>query len=123
MADQMGRDGRDPIAALAEKLKSARAQLPASGFIEMEVDTLEQLAVALGLDVDIILLDNMSPAVMAQAVTMRDDRSLGVALEASGGVTLATVRAAAEAGVERIAIGALTHSATAVDIGLDEDLR
>ena len=71
---------------------------------------------------DIILLDNMSPAMMTQAVALRDQQGSDVQLEASGGVTLETVRVAGETGVERIAIGALTHSATAVDIGLDEDI-
>jgi nicotinate-nucleotide pyrophosphorylase (carboxylating) len=118
----VGEGASDPIGALKDQLKKARALLPAGGFVEIEVDTWAQLNVALGLDVDIILLDNMSPAMMTQAVALRDQQGLAVKLEASGGVTLETVRVAAETGVERIAIGALTHSATAVDIGLDEDI-
>jgi nicotinate-nucleotide pyrophosphorylase (carboxylating) len=75
--------------------------------------------------IDIILLDNMSPDQLRQAVRMRDDAGLKgrLALEASGGITMANVREVAEAGVERIAVGALTHSAAAVDIGLDIDLE
>jgi nicotinate-nucleotide pyrophosphorylase (carboxylating) len=62
----------------------------------------------------------MSCDELRRAVAMRDEASGPVALEASGGVTLETVAAVAETGVERIAIGAITHSATAVDIGLDD---
>ena len=70
---------------------------------------------------DIVLLDNMSPADMAAAVQMRDRAGLKgkVALEASGGVTLAGAAQVAQTGVDRIAVGALTHSAPAADIALD----
>ncbi len=114
----------DPIAALADKLAAARAKLPEGGFVEIEVDTLTQLDAAMRLDVDVILLDNMSPDQMAEAVARRKAAHLAgrVALEASGGVTLDNVRAIAASGIERIAIGALTHSAAAVDIGLDMEL-
>ena len=76
---------------------------------------------ALKLAVDIILLDNMPLEQLRQAVAMREaGRAAGrIELEASGGITLANVRAVAETGVERIAVGALTHSAGAVDIALD----
>ena len=90
--------------------------------IEVEVDTLDQLRQVLGVKgIDIVLLDNMDCASMRQAVRMRDDAGLkgAVELEASGGVTLQTVRDIALAGVERIAVGAITHSAPALDIGLD----
>lgn len=111
----------DPLAEVGRQIGRLRGALPAGAFIEIEVDTLDQLRRALVLDVDVILLDNMSPAEMSEAVGLRDAAgSAGrIALEASGGVTLASVRAVAETGVERIAIGALTHSATAVDIALD----
>jgi len=114
----------DPIAALADKLAAARAHLPKGGFIEIEVDTLDQLAPALRLAVDVILLDNMSPEHLAEAVRLRDAAGLAgrVALEASGRVTLENVREVAATGVERIAVGAITHSATAVDISLDIEL-
>ena len=112
----------DPIAELAAKFPDVRASLAAAGgFIEIEVDTLEQFDAALPLGADVILLDNMSPDQMRQAVTRRDAAGLSgkVMLEASGGITLENVRQAAETGVERIALGAITHSARAVDIALD----
>ncbi len=114
----------DAIAAVGQKLAAARKHLPAGGFVEIEVDTLAQLNAALRLDVDVILLDNMSPAELADAVARRNAAGLAgrVALEASGGVTLESVRTVAASGVERIAVGAITHSAAAVDIGLDIEL-
>ncbi len=90
--------------------------------IEIEVDTLEQLREVLKVDgVDVILLDNMDCPKMTQAVEMRDraGKKGKLDLEASGGVTLETVRSIALTGVERIAVGAITHSAIAMDIGLD----
>jgi nicotinate-nucleotide pyrophosphorylase (carboxylating) len=112
----------DPIAALAAKFPVAHALVaPVGGFIEIEVDTLEQFDTALPLGADVIMLDNMPAELMAQAVARRDAAGLAdkVALEASGGITLQNVRQAAESGVERIALGAITHSAGAVDIALD----
>lgn len=91
-------------------------------FIEVEVDDLEQLQQVLELEpgvVDIVLLDNMEPATMRKAVSMRDAAACSPAFEASGGITLETVRDVAMTGVERIAIGALTHSSGCLDIGLD----
>ena len=110
-----------PLAAIAARLTDARGQLGDDGFVEIEVDTLSQLEIVLGFDVDVILLDNMTEAELAGAVAMRDRAGLRgrIALEASGGVTLDTVAAVAATGVERIAVGAVTHSARAVDIGLD----
>lgn len=84
--------------------------------IEIEVDTLEQLADVLRHSVDAVLLDNMSPEILAKAVDMVGGRCL---TEASGGVSLATVAAIAETGVDLISVGALTHSAQVLDIGLD----
>lgn len=114
----------DPISKLAEQFEPVRKKLGKDGFIEIEVDTMEQYAIALNLKPDIILLDNMSADIMSQAVEQRDQAGLKgtVELEASGGITLANLRAAAETGVERIAIGAVTHSAQAVDIGLDIEI-
>lgn len=97
----------------------ARAAVPAPAFVEIEVDDLDQLAEVLHSGTDIILLDNMSPARLAEAVAVRNREAPGVQLEASGGVTLANVAAVARTGVDRIAVGALTHSAPAVDIALD----
>jgi nicotinate-nucleotide pyrophosphorylase (carboxylating) len=87
--------------------------------IEVEVDTLDQLEEALAARADIVLLDNMTPGQMRAAVRRRDERSPATRLEASGGVNLHTIRAVAETGVDRISVGALTHSAPALDIGLD----
>jgi len=92
---------------------------PASVIVEVEVDTLEQLSQVLPAGPDIVLLDNMTVEQLREAVACRDKMGAGVELEASGGVTLATVRRVAESGVERISVGALTHSATALDLGLD----
>lgn len=88
--------------------------------IEIEVDSLDQLRNALQESPEIVLLDNMSPQTMQQAVAIRDaSSSLPTLLEASGGVTLLTVRAIAESGVDRISIGSLTHSSPSLDIGFD----
>jgi nicotinate-nucleotide pyrophosphorylase (carboxylating) len=92
----------------------------AKRLIEVEVDTLEQLREVLKVEgVDVILLDNMDCPKMQLAVEMRDRSGKRTELEASGGVTLETVRSIALTGVERIAVGAITHSAPALDIGLD----
>ena len=115
----------DPLIVAGRELARIRPELPEGAFIELEVDTLEQLTAALQLDLDIILLDNMSVDGLTRAVAMRDEAGGPgrIELEASGGITLANVREVAETGVERIAIGALTHSAGAADISLDIDAR
>ena len=87
--------------------------------IEIEVDTLAQLEQVLPERPDIVLLDNMPVPRLLDAVRMRYAVSPATQLEASGGVTLTTIRAIAETGVDRISVGALTHSAKALDIGLD----
>jgi nicotinate-nucleotide pyrophosphorylase (carboxylating) len=87
--------------------------------IEIEVDTLDQFDEALAGQPDIILLDNMTLDEMRAAVHGRNASAPGILLEASGGVNLQTVRGIAETGVDRISVGALTHSVTALDIGLD----
>jgi nicotinate-nucleotide pyrophosphorylase (carboxylating) len=89
--------------------------------VEVEVDALEQLNDALAASPDIVLLDNMTPAQLRQAVQIRDAARTDVhaELEASGGVTLDTVRDIAQSGIDRISVGALTHSAVSLDIGLD----
>jgi nicotinate-nucleotide pyrophosphorylase (carboxylating) len=100
---------------------AARRRFPALP-LEIEVDNLEQFDEALACRPDIILLDNMNVDDLREAVARRDaavDESDWVFLEASGGVTLQTVRSIAETGVERISVGALTHSAPALDIALD----
>ena len=87
--------------------------------VEIEADSVEQVASFLALDgIDYILLDNMSPEQLLEAVSLRGE-SGKPQLEASGGVTLETVREIATTGVDLISVGALTHSAPALDIGLD----
>jgi nicotinate-nucleotide pyrophosphorylase (carboxylating) len=97
-------------------IERVRAGLGHMAKIELEVDTLAQLEEALSLGVDTILLDNMAPADMKRAVALSKGRAV---LEASGNVTLATVRAIAQTGVDYISSGAITHSAPNFDIGLD----
>ena len=84
--------------------------------IEVEVDSLDQFRQALAAGADIVLLDNMAPVMLREAVAINAGRAR---LEASGGVNLDTVRAIAETGVDMISIGALTHSAPVLDLGLD----
>jgi nicotinate-nucleotide pyrophosphorylase (carboxylating) len=87
--------------------------------LEIEVDSLKQLEQVLPENPDVVLLDNMSPDMMREAVQMRREVGATCEFEASGGITLETVRAKAESGVERVSVGALTHSAKTFDIGLD----
>ena len=84
--------------------------------VEVECDTLDQVKDALAARADMILLDNMPPALLSQAVALTDGRAK---LEASGGVTLDNVRAIAETGVDFVSIGALTHSARALDVSME----
>ncbi|MCA9265473.1 MAG: carboxylating nicotinate-nucleotide diphosphorylase [Planctomycetales bacterium] len=87
--------------------------------LEIENDTLDQLRDVLAHHPDVVLLDNMSLDELRHAVQLRDAQAPHVILEASGGVRLETVRAIAETGVDRISVGALTHSVPAFDVGLD----
>ncbi len=114
-------EGQDPLTAAARELERIRPFLPEGAFIELEVESLEQFTVALDLAVDIILLDNMTIEQLAEAVAIRNRAGAKgrIELEASGGITLENVRAVAATGVERISVGALTHSAGSVDIALD----
>ncbi|GMV97814.1 MAG: carboxylating nicotinate-nucleotide diphosphorylase [Phycisphaerae bacterium] len=108
----------------AEVLARAAGLDPPPAFVEFEADSLEQFEALLKVTgIDVILLDNFTPAQMRQAVALRDALGLKgrLRLEASGGVNLDTVRAIAESGVDYISVGALTHSAPAVDIALDLD--
>jgi nicotinate-nucleotide pyrophosphorylase (carboxylating) len=106
---------------IAEAMRRAHAarRPEAALSVEIEVDNLEELDAALAAGPDIILLDNMPLDMLREAVRRRNEKARSVKLEASGGVTLATVRAIAETGVDRISVGALTHSAPALDIALD----
>lgn len=101
---------------LAQALRQARAVLGPLVSIEVEVETVEQALLAADAGADVILLDNMTPEAMRAAVEHIGGRAR---LEASGGITLATIRSVAETGVDYISVGALTHSARALDIGLD----
>jgi nicotinate-nucleotide pyrophosphorylase (carboxylating) len=108
----------EPPNAVAAAVERARAKYPKLK-VEVEADTLEQVEQAVAARADIVLLDNMNPAQLRLAVQKCKGRAL---TEASGGVTLAGVRAIAETGVDFISVGAITHSARAVDIGLDFEL-
>jgi nicotinate-nucleotide pyrophosphorylase (carboxylating) len=103
---------------IALAVKRARAVAPEGIKIEVECDRLDQVRTAIDAGVDIIMLDNMGLADLREAVKLVDGRSV---TEASGGVKLDTVRAIAETGVNWISVGALTHSAPALDLALDFD--
>lgn len=105
-------DAGGGITNAVSKLKSKLGHMTK---IEVEVRNLEELKEAIEANVDVIMLDNMSPELMAEAVKITDGRAL---LEASGGITSDTIRAVAESGVDIISIGALTHSVKAFDISL-----
>ena len=95
---------------------AARRGAPHSLRVEVETETLDQVREALEAGADAILLDNMPPEMLREAVGLIAGRAVS---EASGGVTLENVRAVAESGVDLISVGALTHSAPALDLGLD----
>lgn len=118
-----GLSPRDMAAAVATAAAAARAA-HSLRFVEVECDSLDQLQALLDLPhgtLDLVLLDNMPPAQLAEAVRMRDAAGSPLKLEASGGIGLESVAAVAATGVERISVGALTHSAPCLDIGLDID--
>lgn len=107
--------GGDALQAAILRLKSAKPDIE----VELEADQIEQVRIFLGMEgVDHILLDNMSLVDLREAVAARGERITPM-LEASGGVNLQTVRGIAGTGVDFISVGALTHSAPALDIGLD----
>lgn len=101
------------VRAAVERARQGAGHMVA---IELEVDTLEQLAEGLDAGVNIVLLDNMSPEMLREAVRLVDGRAV---TEASGRVTADTAVAMAQAGVDYIAVGAITHSVAVLDIGLD----
>lgn len=105
----------DPIGTAIRQARQAAPGL----LIEIEVDSIDQLDAALPHEPDFILLDNMTPDQLRECVRRRNQAGVRTLLEASGGITLETIRAVAETGVDRISIGAVTHSARAVDIALD----
>jgi nicotinate-nucleotide pyrophosphorylase (carboxylating) len=121
---QNGGAGYSPAQAVEQARNFVRESLAGDPraetmLVEVEVDSLDQLREVLPARPDIVLLDNMTPDLLRQAVAIRDATGLPIELEASGGVNLDTVRAIAETGVERISAGALTHSAVCLDIALD----
>lgn len=101
---------------IAKAIRAAHAHAGHTAKIEVEVDTLAQLSEAMRERVDCVLLDNMTPLQLAEAVKIVDGRCL---TEASGGVNLETVASIAASGVDIISVGALTHSAPVLDLGLD----
>ena len=111
--------GGSPIAAMVQR---ARSEFPDLA-IEVEVDDLGQLDQVLPLDVDWILLDNFSLADTAAAVARRNEAGCRTLLESSGNVSLETIGAYARAGVDGASVGRLTHSAGALDLGLDLESR
>lgn len=106
------RGGKD----LTTELKRVRAELPANIKLEVEVDRLDQIAAVLAAEVDIIMLDNFSLEDLRKGVELIAGKCV---VEASGGVNLETVGEIAKTGVDVISVGALTHSARALDLGLD----
>ncbi|MBI5758985.1 MAG: carboxylating nicotinate-nucleotide diphosphorylase [Planctomycetales bacterium] len=105
--------------SVSAAVHAARSRVASGIPIEVEVDTLEQLTDALSAAPNIVLLDNMNLATLRQAVELRNRMAPRVELEASGGVNLNTVADIARTGVERISVGALTHSAPALDLAFD----
>ena len=115
-----------PIPQLARRvfdmLNAASTLEPQPSFVEVEADSLAQFAELLKVvGIDVVLLDNFSLEDLRHAVALRDDANLKgkLELEASGGITLETVRDVADTGVERISVGQITHSAPALDLALD----
>lgn len=108
--------GRLGELSLGGVVRRMRESAPGEWEIEVEVETLEQLREAVEAGADIVMLDNMTPSEMAEAVRIVDGRAL---TEASGGITLDNVREVAATGVDRISVGALTHSVTGLDISLE----
>lgn len=102
---------------LAQGIRTAKANAPHGIRVEIEVESLEEALEAANAGADAILLDNMSPDEMRPVCQQLADT--GIIIEASGGITLETARAVAESGVSLLSVGALTHSASALDIGLD----
>ncbi|USG65955.1 carboxylating nicotinate-nucleotide diphosphorylase [Brevibacillus ruminantium] len=105
---------------IAQAVAAARAAIPHTMKIEVEAESHEQVQEALDAGADIIMLDNMSLAMMTEAVALIGGRAV---VEASGGVTLETISGIAQTGVDVISVGALTHSVKALDISLDLNTR
>lgn len=108
------------VADVTTAIRAARAQLPHTTRLEVEVDRIDQIEAVLAAGVDIIMLDNFSPADLVTGVALVAGRAI---VEASGGVTLDTIGAIAATGVDVISVGALTHSARNLDLALDVRLE
>ena len=106
--------------SVAEAIRSARARLPHTTMIEVEVDRLDQVPAVLEGGADIIMLDNFTPTQLREGVELVNGRAV---VEASGNVTLETIPEIAATGVDVISSGALTHSVRAIDLGLDLSLE
>ena len=120
---QLAAEGLDPGQAVSRARAFVAQTFPperaAAMVVEVEIDLLDDLPAVLAAGADIVLLDNMGPTALRAAVAMRDAASPGVVLEASGGISLDTVREIAEAGVDRISSGWPTNDAPWLDFGLD----
>ncbi|MFE5324437.1 carboxylating nicotinate-nucleotide diphosphorylase [Paenibacillus sp. NPDC056579] len=108
---------------IVEAIRAARAQIPHTMKIEVEVESMEQLEQALAAQPDIVMLDNMSPEQMREAVVRMKSQAPHILVEASGSVTLETIHAIASTGVDVISVGRLTYSVQALDISLDLNER
>ena len=119
--------GGNALAILKQRLPGLRKQLPQTGFIQLEVDNLRQFqqVLDLRLELDMVLLDNFSQADLGQAVKLRKQADLSgeLLLEASGNISLENVKCVAGTRVDRISVGALTHSAPAFDFSMELVLK
>lgn len=106
-----------------QAIQAARREIPHTMKIEVEVESFEQLNQALAAGPDIIMLDNMKPAAMKEAVALIKARAPHIVVEGSGSVTLQTIKSIAESGVDVISVGRLTYSVPALDISLDLNER
>lgn len=106
----------EAVGTAAEAVRRARGHVGPDMTVEVEIESLADLVPVIDAGADIVMLDNMAPDAMRQAVQIAEGR---VFLEASGGITLETVRAVAESGVDLISVGALTHSSPSLDVALD----
>lgn len=106
----------EAVGSAAEAVRRAREHVGPDMTVEVEIERLDDLESVIDAGADVVMLDNMAPETMKRAVAQAAGRVL---LEASGGITLHTVRAVAESGVDLISVGALTHSAPSLDVALD----
>lgn len=106
----------EAVGSAAEAVRRARTHVGPDMTVEVEIEDLDDLESVIEAGADVVMLDNMAPDVMRRAVAQAAGRVL---LEASGGITLDTVRAVAESGVDVISVGAVTHSAPSLDVALD----